>query len=134
MDEAEFYDRVEGRAEFESEDEVLSITHATLEAFSERISEGQARDVADGLPRPIAESLTHHHGNPADLSRAEFVERIAAHDEVAADLDERDERVQAVLGTLADAAGEEFGDLRDQLPNEFEELFVLADTEREVEN
>ena len=133
MDEQEFYDRVQDRASFDDEGEVLSITHATLEAFSERISEGQARDMADGLPRPIAESLTHHHGNPAELSLSEVVDRIERHDEVDADLDERDDRVGAVLGTLADATGEEFDDLRNQLPNEFEELIANAETEREVE-
>lgn len=114
MDEQEFYDRVERRASFESE--------------------GEARDLADDLPRPIAESLTHHHGNPAALSLAEFVERIEGHDEVDADLGERDERVAAVLGTLAEAAVEGFDDLRDQLPSEFEELIESAGTEREVEN
>jgi uncharacterized protein (DUF2267 family) len=132
MDEAEFYDRVEERAEFESEGEALAITHATLEAFSERISEGQARDLTEELPRPIAESLTHHHGNPAELSLAEFVERIEAHDEVDATLDERDGRIAAVLGTLAEAT-EGFDDLRAQLPSEFEELVDSGGTERELE-
>jgi uncharacterized protein (DUF2267 family) len=132
MDEAEFYDRVEERAEFESEGEALAITHATLEAFSERISEGQARDLTEELPRPIAESLTHHHGNPAELSLAEFVERIGAHDEVDATLDERDGRIAAVLGTLAEAT-EGFDDLRTQLPSEFEELVDSGGTERELE-
>ncbi|MFC7006527.1 DUF2267 domain-containing protein [Halalkalicoccus salilacus] len=50
MDEQEFYDRVESRASFESGSEALTITHATLEAFSERISEGQAHDLTDDLP------------------------------------------------------------------------------------
>lgn len=134
MDESEFYDRVEERTEFESEGEALAITHATLEAFSERISEGQARDLADDLPRPIAESLTHHHGNPAELSLAEVAERIESHDEVDADLEARDERIAAVLGTLAEATGEGFEDLRAQLPSEFEELIESAGTEREIEN
>lgn len=132
MEEQEFYDRVERRASFESEGEALAITHATLEAFSERISEGQARDLTDDLPRPIAESLTHHHGNPAALSLEEVVERIESHDEVDADLEERDERIAAVLGTLAEATGEGFDDLRAQLPSEFEELVEIAGTEREV--
>lgn len=134
MDEDEFYDRIESRAEFGSEDEVLSITHATLRTLSERISEGQARDMADGQPRAIAESLTHHHGNPAEFSREEFAARIAVDDDVDADLAERDERILAVLGTLADAVGEEFEDLRAQLPGGFEELFAEAETEREIES
>lgn len=134
MDEQEFYDRVESRASFESEGEALAITHATLEAFSERISEGQARDLTDDLPRPIAESLTHHHGNPAELSLAEFAERIESHDEVDADLEERDERIAAVFGTLAEATGEGFEDLRAPLPSEFEELIESAGTEREVQS
>lgn len=133
MDESEFYDEVENRAAFESEGEALAITHATLEAFSERISEGQARDLSEGLPRPIAESLTHHHGNPAELSLAELAERIEGHDEVDADLEERDERIAAVLGTLAEAT-EGFDDLRAQLPSEFEELIDSAETERELES
>lgn len=133
MDENAFYDRVEERAEFE-ESEVLPITHATLRTFSERVSEGQARDMADGLPRPIAESLTHHHGNPAEFSHLEFAARIAVDDDIDTDLAERDERILAVLGTLADAVGEEFEDLRAQLPGGFEELFVEAETEREIEN
>lgn len=133
MDESEFYDRVEERAEFE-ESEVLPITHATLRILSERISEGQARDMADDLPRPIAESLTHHHGNPAEFSHLEFAARIAVDDDVDADLAERDGRILAVLGTLADAVGEEFEDMRAQLPGGFEELFADAETEREIEN
>lgn len=134
MDESEFYDRVRDRASFENEGEALAITHATLEAFSERISEGQARDLSEELPRPIAESLIHHHGNPAKLSLAEFAERIEDHDEVDADLADRDERIAAVLGTLAEATDEEFDDLRDQLPSEFEELIASAETERELES
>lgn len=134
MEEQEFYDRVESRASFESEGEALAITHATLEAFSERISEGQARDMTDDLPRPIAESLTHHHGNPAELSLEEVVERIESHDEVDADLEARDERIAAVLGTLAEATGEGFEDLRAQLPNEFEELIESGESGREVES
>lgn len=109
MDEAAFYDRVESRAEFE-EGELLAITHATLEVLSERIGEGQARDMAEHLPQPIAESLTHHPGDPATFSREEFVARIAS--EANADFGERDERVRAVLVA--------------QLPNEFEELFSTA--------
>lgn len=134
MDEQEFYDRVESRASFESGGEALAITHATLEAFSERISEGQARDLTDDLPRPIAESLTHHHGNPAELSLEEVVERIESHDEVDADLEARDERIAAVLGTLAEATGEGFEDLRAQLPSEFEELIESGESGREVES
>lgn len=134
MEEQEFYDRVESRASFESEGEALAITHATLEAFSERISEGQARDLTDDLPRPIAESLTHHHGNPAELSLEEVVERIESHDEVDADLEARDERIAAVLGTLAEATGEGFEDLRAQLPSEFEELIESGESGREVES
>jgi uncharacterized protein (DUF2267 family) len=134
MEEQEFYDRVASRASFESEGEALAITHATLEAFSERISEGQARDLTDDLPRPIAESLTHHHGNPAELSLEEVVERIESHDEVDADLEARDERIAAVLGTLAEATGEGFEDLRAQLPSEFEELIESGESGREVES
>lgn len=134
MEEQEFYDRVESRASFESEGEALAITHATLEAFSERISEGQARNLTDDLPRPIAESLTHHHGNPAELSLEEVVERIESHDEVDADLEARDERIAAVLGTLAEATGEGFEDLRAQLPSEFEELIESGESGREVES
>ncbi|MEM4782629.1 MAG: DUF2267 domain-containing protein, partial [Halalkalicoccus sp.] len=74
MDEAEFYDRVESRAEFD-EREALAFTHATLQVLSERISEGQARDMGGSLPDPIAESLTHHHGDPAAFPRAEFAAR-----------------------------------------------------------
>lgn len=132
MAEREFYDPVESRASFGSEDEALAITHATLEAFSECLSEGQARDLTDDLPRPIAESLTHHHGNPAELSLAEVAERIESHDEVDAHLEERDERIAAALGTLAEATGDGVDDLRAQLPSEFEVLVEIVGSEREV--
>lgn len=134
MDEHAFYEQAQDRADFADEEGAISITHATLQTLSQRVSEEQARDLAEHLADPLGDSLTHSHGDPEAFDRGTFLDRIENHENVDATLDDRDERVPAVLGILGDAVGDEsFENTRNQLPNEFERLFELADTERNVE-
>lgn len=134
MDEHEFYEQVQDRADFDDEEDAIAITHATLQTLSQRISEEQARDLAQHLADPLGDSLTESHGHPETFDREAFFDRIGNHEGVNAAIEDRDERVEAVLGTLADAVGDEsFTDMRNQLPSDFEELFDLAETERDIE-
>lgn len=52
MDEHEFYEQVQDRADFDGEEDAIAITHATLQTLSQRISEEQARDLAPIPRRP----------------------------------------------------------------------------------
>lgn len=86
------------------------------------------------LADPLGDSLTESHDHPETFDREAFFDRIGNHKDVDAAIEDRDERVGAVLGTLADAVGDEsFDDMRNQLPSDFEALFDLSETERDIE-
>lgn len=95
-----------------------SITRATLETLAERISGGQAQDLAAQLP----DELRGHLRNPYETSEtfgfAEFLERVRSR--AAVDLQTATDGARAVLDTLRGSVGaKEYGDFVDQLPQEF---------------
>jgi uncharacterized protein (DUF2267 family) len=107
---------VERTGLFEGEAEAL--THATLAALSERISGGEARDLAAQLPGPLQDDLLPSHEQAEGFSFDEFVTRVAERcrrDPVASK-----SAVEAVLATLREAVTPgEFDDVLSQLPREF---------------
>jgi uncharacterized protein (DUF2267 family) len=105
-----------------SPEQARALTHAGLETLADRISGGEANDLADQLPEGLADHLrkppTRELAEPFRLGQ--FVERVM----VRAGVDRMlaNAGVHAVLTTLRDAvAADEFDDMMAQLPKEFRE-------------
>jgi uncharacterized protein (DUF2267 family) len=98
---------------------------AALQTLGERISGGEARDLAAFLPRALRPLLTAAPEAAESFDRDEFIRRVAAREGV--DRDSAAEHVRAVFVALGAAAAP--GELRDmaaQLPRNFDDLLEAA--------
>ena len=97
------------------------ITRATLETLAERITGGQARDLASQLPQELKACLSGAGVNPEPFGLPEFLERVQAR--AAVDLQAATDGARAVFDTLRETiSAKEYGDMIDQLPEEFWQL------------
>jgi uncharacterized protein (DUF2267 family) len=120
MAELAFIDKVADRATV-TVDVAERLTRATLRTLAQRISGGEAEDLADRMPdelRPYLIKLTE----PAEaFSYEEFIRRVA--DAAGVDRDTAMRGVAAVLLAMRDVVGhKEFRDAMAQLPQEFHYL------------
>lgn len=127
---SEFLGAVQQRARLDSQEAAVGATRATLATLSERLDPGEAGDVAAQLPGEIGRYLTEVEGVESFPWR-EFVDRVAERE----GLDEGDRadatyHAQVVLAVVAEAVTPgELADLRDQLPEGYDDLFELAERE-----
>jgi uncharacterized protein (DUF2267 family) len=116
----EFIAHVAQRAEL-SEEDAATLTRATLATLAERITGGEAQDLAAQLPGPLKTALTSARENAEAFSVKEFVERTA--ERAGTDPDAAEVAIDAVLATLRDAVTPgEFDDVLSQLPADFHRL------------
>jgi uncharacterized protein (DUF2267 family) len=116
----EFIARVATNAEL-SEEEAATLTDATLATLAERITGGEAQDLAAQLPAPMQSALTSAQENAESFSFEEFVERTA--EAAGTDTDTAERAVDAVFATLREAVTPgEFDDVLSQLPADFHRL------------
>lgn len=102
-------------------DEAEALTEATLATLAQRLSGGEARDLAERVPLDLQPLLHKDEEQAEPFPYEEFVERVA--DEADVDYLTADLGVGAVLRILRDVVGaKEFGDALAQLPKEFHEL------------
>ena len=116
-----FIDRVGQRAKLSSE-QAVDLTRATLETLADRITGGEALDLAAQLPKPLQALLRKTRESADSFGVGEFVGQVAER----ASVDEMTARdgARAVFVTLHEAiTGGEFDDVMAQLPEEFEDLF-----------
>jgi uncharacterized protein (DUF2267 family) len=102
-----------------------TLTKAVLSALADRLTGGEADDIASQLPKGIKEAMlpTTPEAEPFGLS--EFIERVARRAGVTGEQAEVGAR--AVMTTLREAITEgEFKDMMAQLPKEFEQLVQSA--------
>ena len=114
---SEFVDSVARRSGVPpSQAEVL--TRATLQTLAERLTAGEARDLAEQLPRELRDDLRQAQGGAEPFGLAEFIERVSTRAGVAASL--VDKSLPAVFKTICkDVTSDEFDDVLAQLPEEF---------------
>lgn len=106
------------------------IARAALQTLAERISGGQARDLASQLPEELRGYVRKPHESPEPFGLAEFFERVQAR--AAVDLQSATDGTRAVLDTLREAvSAKEYGDFVSQLPKEFWQLTGPAATRLE---
>ena len=138
----DFIGEVQHRIEAGRRAEAVRTTRAVLETLGERIGEGSATDIASPLPMEIDRYLLQvDHGQQYDFD--EFVGRVHErmnYEDLDLDtgygkpsgVDEADTvfRIKAVTALLSETIpGGEMGNVQDQLPEEFGEMFELVDAE-----
>lgn len=123
MHEDELLDTVRQEAPLESTDSARSVTEATLRTLGERITDGEASDLARHLPADLAEPLVDASPGEAEpFSLREFVERVG--DRAGVDESRVVECARAVAVALAAASADELETTREQLPTEFDAVFA----------
>jgi uncharacterized protein (DUF2267 family) len=100
------------------------VTRATLETLAERLSKGQARDLAEQLPPELAPWLATEGGaEPFDVD--EFLRRVARRADT--DLQGAERAARAVFAALGrTVSGEEIDDVAAELPQDFAPLVAEA--------
>jgi uncharacterized protein (DUF2267 family) len=123
MDYESFIATVEGTARVSGE-EARAAACATLNVLSERITAGEAEDIAVRLPPELRECIDPA-GRPEPFHADEFVRRIA--ERVGVDEDAAEREARGVFAALWGAVGpDEFADMRAQLPKDFNPLLDEA--------
>jgi uncharacterized protein (DUF2267 family) len=118
----DFIDAVSGRMGV-AVDKAEDLTYATLRTLAERITGGEARDLAAQLPRPLRDLLIPS-AEPAEaFDLGEFIRRVS--ERAGVNAAEAAAGTQAVFATLRKAVtGGEFHDILTQLPTEFREALT----------
>src|SRR5689334_22264650 len=83
--------------------QAVTLTRATLATLADRISGGEAQDLAAQLPAPLKTALVSTDENAQAFSFVEFVERTAAAADTDTDTDTAELAVDAVFVTLREA-------------------------------
>ena len=97
------------------------LEHATLRTLADRISGGEAQDLAAQLPGPLKDDLRTPREDAEAFGVDEFVRRVAERGHV--DPGEARTGAAAVLITVREAVTPgEFDDVLSQLPQEYREL------------
>jgi uncharacterized protein (DUF2267 family) len=102
-------------------DQAESVAHATLRTLADRITGGEADDLAAQLPQPLKADLLKDQKDAEPFDVDEFVRRVSER----AHVDENTARTgaTAVLDTVREAVTPgEFDDVTAQLPKEYREL------------
>lgn len=137
MDHDSFIGQVQNRAELASRGAALSATRATLQTLGERIQEGEATNLAAQLPDELGRFLEEHADTTESFDFGEFISRVAERDENLGDSGIDDDlsaaalHARAVVDVLDEAVTEgQIEDIRDQLPEDYGDLFELAEVEQ----
>jgi uncharacterized protein (DUF2267 family) len=116
-----FLKEVQSRGNFDSKDEAMQATQATLAVLGQRLFGGEPKNLAAQLPEELRTFLQEAESSESfDLE--EFFERISAKE--GKDLSEASAHAKAVISVLCDAVTKgEIDDIRSQLPKDFDTLF-----------
>jgi uncharacterized protein (DUF2267 family) len=120
MKQDEFMTKVGQRADV-SLSAAEALTAATLQTLAERISGGEAQDLAAQLPEELKPHLTGADEPAQPFDAEEFVRRVVERSGI--DSDRARAAIRAVFTTVREAvAPGEFDDVTAQLPKNFQEL------------
>jgi uncharacterized protein (DUF2267 family) len=97
------------------------LTEATIRTLAERISGGEAADLADRVPDQYRPLLIKREEAPERFTADDFIHRVAERAGVAQEVAQRG--IQAVLATMHSVVGhKELSDALAQLPKELQRL------------
>jgi uncharacterized protein (DUF2267 family) len=120
VDHREFIESVQKRATV-SEDEAERLTRATMTVLADRITGGEAEDLAAQLPRGVRDYLVSRREEAEKFDLEEFIRRVS--ERAGVDVETATRGVRAVLSTVRRAVTSgEFEDVLAQLPKEFAEF------------
>lgn len=121
MQYAQFIGHVQHRAQLPDHQQAIRATRATLETLGERLTGGEAKDLAAQLPPEIGKFLVSAHSNGSfDLD--EFFHRVR--DRESVDMPIAVYHARVVIEVLKEAVSEgEWRDVRAQLPRDYNRLF-----------
>ncbi|MET1022272.1 MAG: DUF2267 domain-containing protein [Arthrobacter sp.] len=121
MDFEQFVHLVANRADVVGWDRAQALINGTLRTLAERISGGEARDLAAQLPEEFKPSLTDAEETVETFTVDEFVRRVA--ERAGVDEDTALKGARAVMATVRDAVtSSEWDDVIAQLPKQYREL------------
>ena len=101
-----------------SPDDAEVLTYATLQTLAERLTGGEADDLASQLPVGLQDTLHKDFEHAEDFGLEEFVQRVGVN--AGTDTALAWQGVRAVMTTLQDAVSRgEFDDVMAQLPDEY---------------
>ncbi|WP_435066628.1 DUF2267 domain-containing protein [Haloplanus sp. C73] len=127
MNYEDFLGEIQHRLELSSQGEAARATRAVLTTLGERLDAGEASDLAAPLPMEIDRYLTAAESGQ-QFSYDEFVDRVA--DRANVEESEAAFYAQAVVSLVSElATGGEMADVQAQLPDEFGDLFELAEAQ-----
>jgi uncharacterized protein (DUF2267 family) len=102
-------------------DRARELIRATLETLAERLTRGEADDLASQLPKPAKEWLNTGPPEAERFGLDEFIRRVS--DRTRVPPEDARAAVRAVFTTLREGVtGGEFKDVMSQLPKEFSQL------------
>jgi uncharacterized protein (DUF2267 family) len=131
MQYSEFVGKVQHRAQLATAGQAVHAIHATLETLSERLSGGEAEDLASQLPQEIGYYLRVARTTER-FGMDEFFDRVSAREGVSVRHAMHHARV--VLSVLTEAVTPgEIEDVRAQLPENLKWLFNVGYDERGYE-
>ncbi|HVC73778.1 MAG TPA: DUF2267 domain-containing protein [Mycobacteriales bacterium] len=120
MNQKEFLESVTVRGRL-SPQQAERLTEATLTVLADRISAGEAEDLAAQLPKGVRDWLVSKEEPAQKFDLEEFIRRVS--ERTAVDLDTATRAAWAVLSTIRRAVTTgEFEDMLAQLPKEFREF------------
>jgi uncharacterized protein (DUF2267 family) len=103
------------------EDKAEEVARATLKTLADRITGGEADDLAAQLPTPLKDTLTKAQDEAERFDVDEFIRRVSERAHV--DPDTARTGAMATLATVREAVTPgEFDDVTAQLPKEYREL------------
>jgi uncharacterized protein (DUF2267 family) len=118
----EFLSKVAERATGGDRDKAADLTRASLQTLAERISGGEADDLASQLPQELKDWLTARQERPEDFDIDEFTKRVWQRARLPSQED-AERGVVAVFATLREAVTRgEFDDVLSQLPDQYRRL------------
>ena len=103
-----------------------ALTVATLQTLAERITGGEAEDLAAQLPEPLKRAIPERPAGTAEaFDLAEFERRVA--ERAGADQSSVEHQLRAVFQVLREAVTRgEFDDVLAQLPDEYRTVITAA--------
>ena len=120
MNQKEFLESVTVRGRL-SPQQAERLTEATLTVLADRISAGEAEDLAAQLPKGVRDWLVSKEEPAQKFGLEEFIRRVS--ERATVDLDTATRGTWAVLSTIRRAVTTgEFEDMLAQLPKEFREF------------
>ncbi|MDX1614944.1 MAG: DUF2267 domain-containing protein [Candidatus Promineifilaceae bacterium] len=124
----DFVGQVQHRSRLGEQGRAVGAIRATLETLSERIVSGEAENLADQLPREIGYYLRQAKTRES-FELDEFYQRVAQREEV--DYPDAVHHARVVMSVVNEAATPgEMDKVRGQLPDEYDDLFTLAEAEQ----